>query len=173
MATIFATELGFSDGVTIGAILMVQFVGVPCAFLFGAIAQRIGAKRSVLIAIGVYFVICVLALGLDSPIEFWAMAFLVALVQGGAQALSRSLFASMIPAHKAGEFFGLFSVLEKFAGILGPAVFGLVVAWRGSSREAVGALMLFFLVGGVLLLAVDVDAGRRAAREAEARAHDA
>jgi UMF1 family MFS transporter len=90
------------------------------------------------------------------------------MVQGGTQALSRSLFASMIPRHESGEFFGLFAVFERFAGIMGPALFWLALVFTGSSRNAVLSVILFFVIGGALLLLVDVDEGRRVAREAEA-----
>jgi UMF1 family MFS transporter len=89
------------------------------------------------------------------------------MVQGGTQALSRSLFGSMIPRHSSGEFFGLFAVFEKFAGILGPATFAVMIALTGSARSAILSVVAFFLVGAALLTLVNVDEGRRAAREAE------
>jgi UMF1 family MFS transporter len=92
------------------------------------------------------------------------------MVQGGTQALSRSLFASMIPPHKSGEFFGFFSVFEKFAGIFGPLIFAGTIAATGSSRNAILSIIGFFAVGAALLALVDVAEGQRAAREAEARA---
>ena len=91
--------------------------------------------------------------------HFVVLAILVGAVQGGTQALSRSLFASLIPREKSGEFFGFFGVAEKFAGILGPAFFTVV-----SSRYAILAIIAFFLVGGSLLLFVDVAQGQRVAR---------
>jgi UMF1 family MFS transporter len=99
--------------------------------------------------------------------DFLLLAILVGIVQGGTQALSRSLFASMIPRHKAGEFFGFFAVVEKFAGILGPLLFGVIVAISGSSRSAILSVIAFFVVGGALLLRVNVAEGQRVAREAE------
>ena len=107
---------------------------------------------------------------MTTPLHFIILACLVGTVQGGTQALSRSLFARMIPKHKSSEFFAFFSVFEKFAGILGPAVFTLVIGATGSSRGAILSLILFFLTGGALLAMVDVEKGQRAAREAEARA---
>ena len=89
------------------------------------------------------------------------------LVQGGTQALSRSLFATLIPKHKSGEFFGFFSVFEKFGGILGPLVFALVINRFQSSQLAILSVIVFFVLGGAMLLFVDVEAGERAAREAE------
>jgi UMF1 family MFS transporter len=95
---------------------------------------------------------------------------MVGTVQGGSQALSRSLFATLIPRHRSAEFFAFYGVFEKFAGIIGPALFAAVIASTGASRNAILALNVFFVVGGVLLAFVNVDEGRRAAREAEARA---
>ena len=92
---------------------------------------------------------------------------LVGIVQGGTQALSRSLFASMIPRHKSSEFFGFFGVFERYAGILGPAMFAWVVQHSGTSRNAILSVIVFFVIGGVILIFVDVDAGRQAARAAE------
>ena len=96
------------------------------------------------------------------------LACLVGVVQGGTQALSRSLFASMIPRHRSGEFFGFWGVFEKFAGIFGPLVFTVILAATGSSRNAILSVIVFFVVGGALLAFVDVEEGRRGARASEA-----
>ncbi len=109
----------------------------------------------------------VLGYFMQSAKEFFLLAFLVGTVQGGSQALSRSLFASMIPKHKSAEFFGLFSVFEKIAGILGPALFALTITLTGSSRNAILSIVVFFVLGGVLLSFVDEEEGRRAARAAD------
>ena len=146
-----------------------QFVGIPFSFLFGMLAGKIGAKRAIFVSLAVYFVISVLGYSMKTSRDFLILAILVGMVQGGSQALSRSLFTTMIPKHKSSEFFAFFSVFEKFAGILGPAVFSLVIAVTGSSRGAILSLILFFLVGGVLLALVNVEKGQQAAREAEAR----
>ena len=98
------------------------------------------------------------------------LAAMVGMVMGGSQALSRSLFASMIPRHRSAEFFAFYSVFEKFAGIFGPALFAAMIAATGSSRGAILALDAFFVAGAAILWFVDVDEGRRAAREAESRA---
>ena len=102
--------------------------------------------------------------------HFYLLAALVGVVQGGTQALSRSLFASMIPPHKSGEFFGFFSVFEKFAGIFGPLIFAGTIAATGSSRNAMLSVIAFFVIGAVILAFVDIAAGRRAAAKAEAAA---
>jgi UMF1 family MFS transporter len=165
MASVYGEELQLDRGEMMLALLMVQFVGVPCTFLFGWIATRVGAKRSVLFGLGVYFLVGLLAHGLDSGADFFLMAGLVALVQGGTQALSRSLFASMIPRSRSGEFFGLFAVFDRFAGIFGPFLFAQVLLWTGDIRDAVLPLLAFFVVGAGLLALVRVDEGRRAVGE--------
>jgi len=164
MASIYGAELKFETADLIRAILLVQFVAVPCSAAFGWLAGRIGTKPAILVSLGLYLVVCVYAFFLTSITEYYLLAALVGVAQGGAQALSRSLFASMIPVDQSGEFFGLFGVLEKFAGVLGPAAFGLAHAWSGSSRPAMLVLIVFFVVGGLLLLRVDVEEGRRAVR---------
>jgi UMF1 family MFS transporter len=168
MAAPYGTEIGIEPSALVGAILVVQFVGVPCSFMFGRIARKIGAKRAIFVGLAVYLIITVIAFRMRTASEFFALAVLVGMVQGGTQALSRSLFASMIPRHKSAEFFGFFGVFEKFAGIIGPLLFGMIIVLTGSSRNAILAVVVFFVVGGLLLACVDIPAGRRAAREAEA-----
>jgi UMF1 family MFS transporter len=169
MATSFGDELGIPQPALVGAILLVQFVGVPFAFAFGLLAGRLGAKRAVLLGLAVYAVIAVLGFRLRTTAQFFLLAFLVGAVQGGVQALSRSLFATLVPRHQAGELFGVYAVFDRFGGALGALVFGLAIAWTGSSRPAILALLAFFGAGALLLSRVDVARGRRAAREAEDR----
>ena len=170
MATAYGTEIGIGAGALIGAILIVQFVGIPCAFLFGMLAGRIGAKRAIFIGLVAYTGISVLGYFMTSATHFYILAGLVGMVQGGTQALSRSLFASMVPKHKSGEFFGFFSVFEKFAGILGPLFFYVAIELTGSSRSAILSIIAFFAVGAVLLARVDPAEGARAAQAADAEA---
>jgi UMF1 family MFS transporter len=170
MAAPYGTELGLPPGALIGALLLVQFVGIPFAFLFGAMAQWLGAKRSIFLGLAVYLGITVTGYTMRTMGHFMILAILVGMVQGGTQALSRSLFASMIPRHKSAEFFAFYGVFDKFAGILGPMVFATVIEATGSSRNAILALIAFFVVGGALLAKVDVEEGRRLARKAEAEA---
>lgn len=167
MASVYGTEIGIGQGDLITAILLVQFIGIPCAFAFGALAGRIGAKRSVFIGLAVYTGICLFAYNMTSAREFYILAVLVGLVQGGTQALSRALFAKLIPKHKSGEFFGFFSVFEKFGGILGPLVFAIVINRFQSSQLAILSVIVFFVVGGAILLFVNVEEGERTARAAE------
>jgi MFS transporter, UMF1 family len=168
MAALYGASVGIDRGKLILALLITQFVGVPFAFLFGAFAGRIGAKRAVFVGLAVYALITVLGYYMTTATHFFALAFLVGMVQGGTQALSRSMFASMIPRHKSSEFFAFFGVFERYAGILGPAIFGYVVLTTGTSRNAILSIVGFFVVGAFILTFVDVDAGRRAARAAEA-----
>jgi len=163
MATSYGTEIGLKQSALITAILLVQFVGIPFAFLFGMLAGRIGAKASVFIALGVYSLISVMGYFMKTERDFYVLALMVAAVQGGSQALSRSLFASMIPRDRSSEFFGFFSVFEKFGAIAGPAVFGLTSAMTGSSRGAILSVIIFFVIGAVLLALVDVKAGQQSA----------
>jgi UMF1 family MFS transporter len=167
MATAYGAEIGIPDSAMMLAILIVQFVGVPCAFLFGALAGRIGAKPAILLGLVVYALISIVGYQMRTAGQFFVLAAMVGLVQGGTQALSRSLFASMTPAHKSAEFFGFYSVFEKFAGIFGPLLFSLFVYATGSSRTAILSTLAFFIVGAVLLARVDVPAGEAAARRAE------
>jgi UMF1 family MFS transporter len=165
MATAYGTELGIGQSALIGAILLVQFVGIPCTFLFGIVAGRIGAKRALFLGLIVYTAISILGYYMKTAAHFYALAGLVGLVQGGTQALSRSLFASMVPPHKSGEFFGFWSVFEKFAGIFGPLIFAGTIATTGSSRNAILSVIGFFAVGAAILVFVKVEEGQAAARE--------
>jgi MFS transporter, UMF1 family len=167
MATTYGKEMGIGNSVLITAILVVQFVGVPFAFLFGAIANRIGAKRAIFIGLLVYAGISILGYYMRTAAHFVLLAAMVATVQGGTQALSRSLFASLIPTHKSGEFFGFYSVFEKFASIFGPLLFWITIATTGSSRNAILSVILFFAIGALVLSRVRVKEGQAAAREAD------
>jgi UMF1 family MFS transporter len=168
MATLYGTGIGLPEGAMIAALLLTQFIGVPCAFAFGALASRIGAMPAVYLGLGVYLAITILGYFMTTATHFFALAVLVGMVQGGTQALSRSLFASMIPRHKSSEFFAFFSVFERYAGVLGPAIFAFVVDRTGSGRSAILAVAVFFIAGAAVLAFVDVGEGRRAARAAEA-----
>jgi UMF1 family MFS transporter len=169
MATSYGESLGLDQPAMITAIMIVQFVGIPFAFLFGLLAGKIGSKPSIFIGLVAYTGISVLAYYVTTELHFFILAGMVGVVQGGTQALSRSLFGSMIPAHESGEFFGVFAIFEKFAGIAGPTIFGLLIAATGSPRLGILSVIVFFIVGGAILVFVDVDEGRRVAREEEAR----
>jgi UMF1 family MFS transporter len=162
-----------SLGLIIGLILAVELVGLLLSALLGrplfsGLADRMDTKNSILLALIVYAVIAVWGFFVNSVVEFWFLAWMVAVVQGGSQALSRSLFSVMSPASKSGEFFGMFSVMEKFSAILGPLLFAFAATTFNSSRPAVLSIIAFFVIGGYLLTRVNVDEGRRIAREEDA-----
>ena len=166
MSVLYATEVGIDTNAQIAALVIVQFVGVPFSFLFGAVADRIGAKPAIFISVGVYTVASMLGYFLAETWQFFALAFMVGTVQGANQALSRSLFARMIPKHKSSEYFGFFSVFEKFAGIAGPALFAASVTMFGNSRAAVLSVILFFILGAIVLTRVNVAEGEAQAQRA-------
>ncbi len=166
MSSIYGAEVGIDRNAQIAAFVLVQFVGVPCSFLFGAVAGRIGAKTALYVALTVYTGISILGYFMTTEWQFFVLAFLVGTVQGGSQALSRSLFARMIPKDKSSECFGFFAVFEKFAGVAGPVVFALSIALFQSSRAAVLSVILFFVLGGLILSRVDVAAGEAQAAAA-------
>jgi UMF1 family MFS transporter len=163
MATTYGREVGIGANHLIGALLLVQFVGIPATFVFGKIADRLGPKPALQICLFVYTMICLIGYFMSSPIHFWALAVLVALVQGGSQAISRSLYAMLVPADKLAEFFSFMSVSSRFAGILGPFVFGLTTQLFGSSQISILMLVSFFVIGSLLLYFVDIKAGQAAA----------
>jgi UMF1 family MFS transporter len=159
MATIYGDEIGIKQETLIGALLVVQFVGIPFTILFGRLATRLGAKRVLFLALGIY---CLVSMGgyfMSKAWHFWALALLVATSQGGAQAISRSLFTRMVPKSKSAEFFGFYSVSSKFAGIFGPLLFALVGQLTGTSRLSIFSLVFFFIAGGLILSRVDVEKG--------------
>ncbi len=137
------------------------------------LAARVGAKHAIFVGLLAYTAISLLGYFMTNATHFYILAGLVGMVQGGTQALSRSLFASMIPPHKSGEFFGFFSVFEKFAGIFGPLIFAGTIAATGSSRNAILSVIAFFAVGAAFLWLVDVEEGQKAARQADRAARPA
>ncbi len=163
MASVYGAEVGIDQNAQIAAFVMVQFLGIPFAFLFGALGTRIGTKRALYIALAVYTAATIIGYFMTTVTQFFLLAAMVATVQGGAQALSRALFSRLIPANKTSEFFGFYAVAERFATVLGPLVFTLSVIITGSSRSAVLFIITFFIAGGLLLSRVDEEEGMRAA----------
>ena len=161
MAAIYGAEIGIGQTDLIGALLVVQFLGIPCTFAFGALAGWLGPKRAIMVSLVVYTGISALGYFMSTALHFWILACGVAVVQGGSQALSRSLFATLIPAEKSSQFFGFYNVSGRFGNIIGPLVFAVVSQMSGGSRLSILSLVVFF-VGGMLLLArVDVEVGRQ------------
>jgi UMF1 family MFS transporter len=168
MTTVYGSEIGIDRTTQIMALLMVQFLGIPCTYLIAALATRFGSKLTIGFTLLVYALVTWVAYGMTTPREFWILAALVAFAQGGCQALSRSLFASMIPERQSSRFFAFFAVAEKFAGVFGSAIFALLISATGETRLAVLSLVVFFLVGAVLLSLVNVEKGRAHAAQANA-----
>lgn len=160
-------------GVIIGLVVLAELVVMGLAFVLGplfftGLAAQLNTKRSILLALLVYTVIAIWGFVINSVVEFWFLAWMVAIVQGGSQALSRSMYATLSPAAKSGEFFGLFGIMEKFSAILGPLFFAAAGTIFGSSRPAVLSVVAFFIIGGLLLLSVNVEAGKRVAQSEDA-----
>ena len=165
MATPYGLEVGIEPGQIIGALVLVQFLGVPFTFAFGQVATRISAKNAIFVCLVVYSAIASLAFFMREAWHFWALAVGVAMVQGGIGGLSRSLYASMIPAGRSTEFFGFYSVSSRFGAIAGPLVFVTASISRDTSRWGILSLVVFFVVGAALLTRVDVAAGQELARD--------
>ncbi len=169
MASIYGKELKFSDTTVIGTLLMVQFVAMPFAFLFGWLARKMGTKRAIYLSLAIYSLIAIAGYFMVQELHFWMLGFAVATVQGGSQALSRSLFSRMLPKSQSAEFFSFFGVSEKVAGMVGPLVFGLATQLLGGGRVGIISLVIFFILGGLLLTRVNEREGIRVA-EAEEQA---
>ena len=168
--------LGLPSTALVTALLVTQFVAFPAALAFGWIGERIGPRRAILIGLGVYLAAIIYAWRfLDDAADFYALAVAIGLVQGGVQSLSRSLYARMVPATMAGEFFGFYNMVGKFAAILGPVLLGLtpLLIPGATTRDSILSLGLLFVLGGVLLWRVDPAAGARLADELDASAEKA
>ena len=155
MAAAFGHEIGIGIPHLAGALLLTQFVGFPCTLLLGRVAGTLGTKRTILLTLAAYALISMAGFFMRTAAHFYALAALVGIVQGGSQALSRSLFAGMIPPGRSAEFFGFFTTSSKFAGIAGPLLLGLIAQLTGNSRLSVLALVVFFVAGALLLCFVD------------------
>jgi UMF1 family MFS transporter len=180
MAVDYGLSLGFASNDLILALLITQFVGFPSALVFGRLGERWDVRKAIFLAIGVYMFITVWGILMTEKSEFYVLAILIGTVQGGIQALSRSYYSRLIPKGQAGEFYGFYNMLGKFAAILGPALVGLVgivakgrlmpvapsleqmaAVEQAASRWSIGSLLILFLVGGTILYFVDEDKGRR------------
>jgi UMF1 family MFS transporter len=154
MATDFGSKLGFSTATLIQALLLVQFIAFPFALLFGRLGDRIGTKRAIYLGLAVFVGVTVYAYFMHSEWQFYVLAGVFGTVQGGVQALSRSYFATLIPRERAGEYFGFYNMLAKFAAVLGPLVMGVVAITTGNQRLSILALTIFFVLGAWLLARV-------------------
>jgi UMF1 family MFS transporter len=151
MAVDYGVALGLPSSSLLAALLLTQFVAFPSALALGWLGNRIGAKRGLLICIAVYLAATLYAWFLDTVVEFFALAVVIGLVQGGVQSLSRSFFGRLVPEGKGGEFFGFYNMMGKFASFLGPILIATVALWTGDSRLSITSLVVLFVLGGVLL----------------------
>lgn len=183
MAVDYGMSLGFESGDLIKALLITQFVGFPAALIFGKLGQDWSVRKSIYIAIGVYIFVTIWGVRMTQRHEFYILAIVIGLVQGGIQALSRSYYSRLIPKNQAGEFYGFYNMLGKFAAIIGPALIGLVgLATRRillppspteqqlfevgqtAARWGIGSIIILFVVGAVLFYFVDEERGREEAK---------
>ena len=165
MATIYGAELGLNQNTLIGSLLLALIVGFPSAIFFGWLAKRIGAKKCIYICLLGYTLISIGAFFISKPIDFWILGALVGVVMGGAQALSRSYFGSMVPKSKTAEFFGFYGMSSRIGGFLGPLLFAVVGQIMGNSRYAIVSLLIFFILGALILSRVNEKEGIKIAKE--------
>lgn len=156
MATAIGSDIGLSSNDLIVVMLVVQFVAFPFSILYGVLAKRFGAKNMIFIGIVTYTFICIYALQLESLTAFIILGLLVGTAQGGVQSLSRSLFGQLIPKERANEFFGFYNIFGKFAAVVGPFLVGIIAQLTGNSLDGVFALIILFIIGGILLMFVKI-----------------
>jgi len=154
MAVDFGMSLGFASSDLIKALLITQFVGFPSAYLFGVMSRWISNRILILICLAVYFCTIIAASRMTEVSHFYALAVVIGLSQGGVQALSRSLFAQLIPEEKSGEYFGFFNLLGKFASVFGPALIAVSSRMTNDSRQTILSLLILIVLGGYFLLHV-------------------
>jgi UMF1 family MFS transporter len=165
MSVDYGLSIGLESKHLLFALLLTQFVGFPAAVVFGRLGERVGAKRAILMGILVYVGVILGAAWMRSHRTFFVLALVIGLVQGGVQALSRSLYSRLIPPRGAAEFFGFFNLLGKAAAILGPLLMGVVSHWTGRPRLSILVLLVLLVGGAGLLLRVDEAEGARRAGE--------
>jgi len=166
MAVDYGMAIGFETGDLIKALLLVQFVGFPATLAVARLAQMWDTKKAIYLTLGVYVLIAVLAAFMQEVSSFYLLATMIALVQGGIQAMSRAYYSRMIPPGYAAEFFGFYNFLGKFATVLGPLLIGAVAVATHSSRAGIASVALFFIIGALLLRKVDEKAVAQEMRQA-------
>lgn len=183
MAVDYGLSIGFSSSDLITALLLVQFIGFPAALFFGRLGSQWDCRKAILAGIGIYLVVTLWGTQMQSQYEFYGLAVLIGIAQGGVQALSRSFYARLIPRNQSAEYFGFYNTLGKFAAIIGPLLMGftalfarqwllpespspedLEVIGREAARWSIGSIAILFLIGAGLLSLVDEEKGRREAR---------
>ena len=150
MATAYGAALGLDSTGLLLALLLTQIVAFPFAILFGRLSRRYEAEKLITVCIAAYFGIAVFAIFLTSQTQFWILAVLVGMFQGGIQALSRSYFTKIIPANQSGEYFGLMDILGKGASFVGTTFVGLISQLTGSVNKGVGTIALMFILGMIV-----------------------
>jgi len=158
MAIDFGISLGFEAGDLIKALLLTQFVGFPAAYLSGVFAQKWGSKFVITFCLMIYILVCIGASMMTESWQFYVMAAMIGISQGGVQALSRSMFAFITPAEKSGEYFGFFNLLGKFASILGPLLMAGAARLFGHPQKTVLSLLVLFILGLYFLSKVKMPA---------------
>ncbi|MFQ6617260.1 MAG: MFS transporter, partial [Fidelibacterota bacterium] len=165
MAVIFGrSALNLSTTTLIGTLLLIQFIGIPGSLIFGKLAERIGSKRTIFLTLIVWIGIVFYAYFMSGSLEFWILGGFVGLVLGGSQAISRSLYGSLIPERNTAEFFGFFAISNKFASIFGPLTFGVIESITGNPRKSILSVEIFFIIGIILLNFVNVKKGLEQAK---------
>jgi len=158
VAAIFAREeLALSQTTILSCFLMIQFVAMPGTLLFGRLAEVFGSKNAIYLALFLFILVSIYAFFMTKAWEFWLLGFVIAIILGGSQAVSRSYFSSLIPDGKHGEFFGFYAISAKFASVLGPFIFALIIDLTGSARLSILALTIFFVIGILLLTQVKTE----------------
>lgn len=162
MAVDYGAKLGFDTNALIQALVITQFVGFPATLLMARLAGRVGTRPALFVSIAIYIAVTVWGFFLQTQAQFFVMAAVIGLVQGSVQALSRSYFSVLIPAERAGEFFGFYNMMGKFAAVLGPVLVGVSAVVTGSSRLSILSIAVLFILGMVCLLRVrPAEEGRR------------
>jgi len=158
MAVNYGQRLGFKDSDLVMALLIANFVGFPATMIYGFLAHRFGAKKGLYVALLAYVGACLWAIQMTEVREFYIMSVIIGMVQGGVQGLSRSVYATLIPAEQPGEFFGFYSMTTKFAHVLGPAMVAIAAMLSDDPKWVLLALMPMFLAGAFLLALVRMPA---------------
>lgn len=150
MATAYGSALGLDSTGLLLALLVTQIVAFPCSVVFGRLAGKVKTDRLITICIVAYLGIAVFAMFLQTQLQFWILAFLVGMFQGGIQALSRSYFAKIIPEEQSGEYFGIMDICGKGASFLGTTIVSVVSQITGDINKGVGMIAVLFVIGIVL-----------------------
>ncbi len=163
MAIKYGTSLGFASTSLIVALLITQFVAFPAVLLFNMMGKKIGIKKALYIAIFAYSIITVFGIFMTSEIHFYILAVCIGMFQGGIQAASRSYYTRLIPKEKAGEFFGFYNMLGKFAAVVGPLLMGSITKITGNVRIGMASVIILFVLGFIFLRKVDTEEGKKLA----------